>query len=389
MSKRMILMLVACTVVFGLVFGLKGFLNFGMNQFFDNMPMPPATITATEAKSDEWVLALDAVGTVRAVNGVEVTTQVAGEVEKIHFNSGDEVKQGAALVSLDARTDSAQLKALEAAARLAEQEYERFQTLFKQGSISRSELDRRQSERDQAIATANAQRERVAQKTIRAPFSGKLGIRQVDLGQYLNPGNAVVTLQQLNPIYVNFSLPERDQSLLQPGLAVRATLSAMPDDVFTGEISAIEPGVDATTRNFNVQATFRNDEQKLRPGMFARISIRLADSEQVVVVPRTAIQFAPYGNSVYVITEKEEAVEEGADSESDGAEENKEPTLIVKRRFVKTGSERGDLVAVIDGLEAGERVATSGLLKLRNDSTVIINNEIEPSAEADPRPDNS
>ena len=293
-------------------------------------------------------------------------------------------------MSLDARTDSAQLKALEAAARLAEQEYERFQTLFKQGSISRSELDRRQSERDQAIATANAQRERVAQKTIRAPFSGKLGIRQVDLGQYLNPGNAVVTLQQLNPIYVNFSLPERDQSLLQPGLAVRATLSAMPGDLFDGEVSAVEPGVDPTTRNFNVQATFRNNEQKLRPGMFARISIRLADSEQVVVVPRTAIQYAPYGNSVYVITEKEEpAAEQGADSEGEGTAEAKEPTLIVKRRFVKTGSERGDLVAVIDGLEAGERVATSGLLKLRNDSTVIINNEIEPSAEADPRPDNS
>jgi membrane fusion protein, multidrug efflux system len=159
-------------------------------------------------------------------------------VEKIHFNSGDEVKEGAILVSLDARTDSAQLKALEAAARLAEQEYERFQTLFKQGSISRSELDRRQSERDQALATANAQRERVAQKTIRAPFSGKLGIRQVDLGQYLNPGNAVVTLQQLNPIYVNFSLPERDQALLKAGLAVRASLSAMPDELFEGEISA-------------------------------------------------------------------------------------------------------------------------------------------------------
>jgi membrane fusion protein (multidrug efflux system) len=381
----MIIMLVACAVVFGLVFGLKGMLNFGMNQFFDNMPMPPATITATEAVSDEWVLALDAVGTVRAVNGVEVTTQVAGEVEQIHFSSGDEVKQGDVLVSLDARTDSAQLKALEAAARLAEQEYERFQTLFKQGSISRSELDRRQSERDQAIATANAQRERVAQKTLRAPFSGKLGIRQVDLGQYLNPGNAVVTLQQLDPIYVNFSLPERDQALLQSGLAVRASLSAMPDELFEGEISAIEPGVDPTTRNFNVQASFPNNEQKLRPGMFARISIRLADSEQVVVVPRTAIQYAPYGNSVYVITEKEEqAAEEG-----EGAEEDKEPTLIVKRRFVKTGSERGDLVAVIDGLKAGERVATSGLLKLRNDATVIINNKVEPSSEIDPRPDNS
>src|SRR5690554_1195682 len=175
MNKRMVIMLIACVVVFGLVFGLKGMLNFGMNQFFDNMPFPPSTVTATEARADEWALSLDAVGTVRAVNGVSVTTQVAGEVEKIHFNSGDEVKEGDLLVSLDARADSAQLKALEAAARLSELDFDRFKKLFEQGSISRSELDRRQSERDQAIATASAQRERVAQKKIRAPFSGKLG----------------------------------------------------------------------------------------------------------------------------------------------------------------------------------------------------------------------
>lgn len=385
MNKRMVIMLIACTVVFGLVFGLKGMLNFGMNQFFDNMPFPPAAVSATEASADEWVLSLDAVGTVRAVNGVSVTTQVAGEVAQIHFDSGDEVKEGDLLVSLDARADSAQLQALQAAARLSELDFERFETLYKQGSISRSELDRKQSERDQAIATASAQRERVEQKKIRAPFSGKLGIRQVDLGQYLNPGNAVVTLQQLTPIYVNFSLPERDQTLLQQGLAVRATLSALPDDTFGGEISAIEPGVDAATRNFNIQASFANKEQKLRPGMFARISIQLPDSEQVVVVPRTAIQYAPYGNSVYVIVSKE-AEQGDADV---AAEESAEESLIVKRRFVKTGTERGDLVAVIEGLKAGERIATSGLLKLRNDAAVIINNKVQPSAETDPRPDNS
>jgi membrane fusion protein, multidrug efflux system len=374
MSKRMIIMLIACVVVFGFVFGAKAALTFIVNRFvFDTMQAPVATITAREAESDNWALALDAVGTVRAINGVSVTTQVAGEVEKIHFNSGDEVKEGAVLVSLDARTDTAQLRALEAAARLAEQEYERFQTLFRQGSISRSELDRRQSERDQAIATASAQRERVSQKTIRAPFSGKLGIRQVDLGQYLNPGEAVVTLQQLDPIYVNFSLPEREQAQIQTGLNVRATLSALPDTLFEGSITAVEPGIDPTTRNFNIQATFSNSAQQLRPGMFARISIRLPESEQVVVVPRTAIQYAPYGNSVYVVVP---------------AEDNPEQ-LIVKRRFVRTGTERGDLVAVIDGLEAGEKVATSGLLKLRNDASVIINNEVEPSAEANPRPNNS
>lgn len=389
MNKRMVIMLIACVVVFGLVFGLKGMLNFGMNQFFDNMPFPPSTVTATEARADEWALSLDAVGTVRAVNGVSVTTQVAGEVEKIHFNSGDEVKEGDLLVSLDARADSAQLKALEAAARLSELDFDRFKKLFEQGSISRSELDRRQSERDQAIATASAQRERVAQKKIRAPFSGKLGIRQVDLGQYLNPGNAVVTLQQLTPIYINFSLPERDQTLLQQGLAVRATLSALPDDKFDGEISAIEPGVDAATRNFNVQASFANKEQKLRPGMFARISIQMPHSEQVVVVPRSAIQYAPYGNSVYVIVRKDAEQDDSDVAAEEGAEQPTEESLIVKRRFVKTGTERGDLVAVIEGLKAGERVATSGLLKLRNDATVIINNKVQPPAETDPRPDNS
>jgi len=389
MNKRMVIMLIACVVVFGLVFGLKGMLNFGMNQFFDNMPFPPSTVTATEASADEWALSLDAVGTVRAVNGVSVTTQVAGEVEKIHFNSGDEVKEGDLLVSLDARADSAQLKALEAAARLSELDFDRFKKLFEQGSISRSELDRRQSERDQAIATASAQRERVAQKKIRAPFSGKLGIRQVDLGQYLNPGNAVVTLQQLTPIYINFSLPERDQTLLQQGLAVRATLSALPDDKFDGEISAIEPGVDAATRNFNVQASFANKEQKLRPGMFARISIQMPHSEQVVVVPRSAIQYAPYGNSVYVIVRKDAEQDDSDVAAEEGAEQPTEESLIVKRRFVKTGTERGDLVAVIEGLKAGERVATSGLLKLRNDAAVIINNKVQPPAETDPRPDNS
>jgi membrane fusion protein, multidrug efflux system len=183
----------------------------------------------------------------------------------------------------------------------------------------------------------------------------------------------VVTLQQLDPIYVNFSLPEREQAQIETGLNVRATLSALPDALFEGSITAVEPGIDPATRNFNIQATFSNSAQQLRPGMFARISIRLPESEQVVVVPRTAIQYAPYGNSVYVVVP---------------AEDNPEQ-LIVKRRFVRTGTERGDLVAVIDGLEAGEKVATSGLLKLRNDASVIINNEVEPSAEANPRPNNS
>lgn len=375
MNKRMIVMLIACTVIFGGIFGFKWFGKTMMNKSFDNMPFPPAAITATEAVQDNWALSLGAVGTVKAINGVEVTTQAAGEVEKIHFKSGDRVEAGDVLITLDDRTDKAQLKALQAAAKLAEQEYQRHRKLFKQGSISKSLLDQKLSEKDQAEAQAAAQREKVAQKTLRAPFSGQLGIRQVDLGQYLSPGTPVVTLQQLDPIYVNFSLPEQELEQVKTGLKVQAQLSAWPDKAFEGEITAVEPGVDPNTRNFNLQATFDNAEQLLRPGMFARIQIQLPQTEDVVVIPRTAISYSPYGNSVFVISEE--------------AAEGAEPRLVAKSRFVQTGRERGDLVTILDGLKPGERVATSGLLKLRNGASVIINNKVEPSAEAQPQPDNS
>lgn len=377
MSKRMIVMLVLCTVVFGGVFGIKAVMTKGMNDFFDNMPQPASAVSTAEARKDNWALSLDAVGTVRAINGVEVTTQIAGAVEKIHFKSGDRVKAGDLLVSLDASTDAAQLKALQAAAKLADLEFERYESLYQQGSISKSELDRKRSERDQADATAMAQQEKVAQKSIRAPFDGQLGIRQVDVGQYLNPGNAVVTLQQLNPIYVNFSLPEQDLANIQQGLAAKVTLSAFPGRQFEGEITAVEPGVEVATRNFGVQATFANDDLSLRPGMFASVSIQLADSQDVVVVPRTAVAYAPYGNAVFVINDTGEKDDDG------------NPKLTVKKRFVKLGPTRGDLVAVIEGLEPGEKIATSGLLKLRNDAPVFEENDVKPADDATPTPANS
>lgn len=377
MSKRMIVMLGLCLFVFGGVFGIKAMMNKGMNDFFDNMPQPASAVTSAEAVEDSWALSLQAVGTVRAVNGVEVTTQIAGAVEKIHFKSGDHVKAGDLLVTLDASTDAAQLKALQAAAKLAQLEFERYESLYQQGSISKSELDRKRSERDQAEATAMAQREKVEQKSIRAPFDGQLGIRQVDVGQYLNPGNAVVTLQQLNPIYVNFSLPEQDLARISQGLAAQVSLSAFPGRAFEGEITAVEPGVDAGTRNFGVQATFRNDDLSLRPGMFANVRIQLDNSQQVVVVPRTAIAYAPYGNAVFVINDTGEQDDKG------------NPKLTVKKRFVKLGPTRGDLIAVVEGLSPGEKVATSGLLKLRNDAPVFEENDVKPADEANPTPANS
>lgn len=377
MSKRMIIMLILCAVVFGGIFGIKAMFTKGMNEAINNSPIPASSVTTATAKEDSWATSLEAVGTVRAVNGVAVTTQIAGAVQKIHFNSGDQVKQGDVLVTLDSGTDAAQLKALSAAAKLGELEYERFFRLYKQGSVSQSELDRKRSERDQAAATADAQREKVSQKTLRAPFDGQLGIRQVDLGQYLNPGDAVVTLQQLNPIYVNFALPEQMLSSIATGLNVQVALAAFPNQTFNGTITAVEPGVEAATRNFNIQAQLNNDEQNLRPGMFADVRIALSQEDAVVVVPRTAIAYAPYGNAVYVINDTGEKDEEG------------KPKLTVKKRFVKLGPIRGDLIAIIEGLEPGEKVASSGLLKLRNDAPVFEENDVMPADDATPNPVNS
>ena len=241
------------------------------------------------------------------------------------------------------------------------------------------------------MAQAQAQREQLNYKTVRAPFDGVLGIRQVDLGQFLQAGTPVVSLNQLQPIFVDFALPEQELSRIEKGLKVRVTLDAYTDQQFEGEISAIEPGVSEATRNVSVQARFENEDNKLRPGMFASVDIQLPQSEDVVVIPRTAISYAPYGNAVFVLKdapqkgESDENDESGADSEkkAEGADK------IVKKRFVKLGRRRGDLVAVIDGLKPGEVVATSGLLKLRNDAAVTIENDVQPSTEATPTPGNS
>ncbi|HEX5678118.1 MAG TPA: efflux RND transporter periplasmic adaptor subunit [Alcanivorax sp.] len=380
-SKRMVIMLIILAVVFGLIFGFKAVKNKMINDFFDNMPQPAAAVSTYEARRDNWAAILEAVGTVNAVNGVNVTAQVAGKVESIDFKSGDSVNKGDVLITLEAAADRAQLNALEATAGLARQEYDRYQRLFKQGTISRSELDSRRAQRDQAVAQAQAQREQLSYKTVRAPFDGVLGIRQVDLGQFLQAGTPVVSLNQLQPIFVDFALPEQHISKIEEGLKVRVAVDAYPGEQFEGEISAIEPGVSEATRSVSVRARFENNEKKLRPGMFASVDIQLPESQDLVVIPRTAISYAPYGNAVFVLKDAPQKGE--SDQKADGADK------IVKKRFVKLGRRRGDLVAVIEGLKPGEVVATSGLLKLRNDAAVTIENDVQPSADATPTPGNS
>lgn len=372
MTKRMIIMLVAVGVIFGGIFGFKAFVDTMIAGYFDNMPEEPATITATEASEERWNRETTAVGTFRAVNGAELTTEAGGIVTEIHFNNGDAVQEGQRLVSLDIEADEAELERLQSAEKLASLELERYQRLYEEGNSSQSELQRRESEAAQTIASVRAQQARIRQKTIRAPFDGISGIRQVNIGQYVSPGNPVVAVQSLDPIYLDFTLPERQFANIRAGLSLSARVDTYADRTFDGEVTAIEPSVSESTRTFKAQATLENPDRELRPGMFGRVTLDLGEPRNLLVVPQSAIQFDPYGNSVYVIRE---------DDEGD---------LRAQRRFIRTGERRGDLIAVTDGLELGDRVATSGLLKLRNDALVKINDaeSVQPTADADPRPEN-
>lgn len=379
-TRRMLIMLLATGIVFGGIFGFKAWLSGFIDRMIAESPQPPAAITATEVALMPWTRVLEAVGTVVADNGVDVTTEAAGIVSEVRFGSGQPVQRGDVLVQLDTRTETASLRALEAALNLALVQRDRYRELFaSRQAVARAELDQRESEAERLQAEVNAQQALIARKTIRAPFAGTLGIRRVNLGQYLTPGDPIVNLQSLDPVHVDFHLPEQQLHALRSGQAVDATVDALPQETFRGRVTAIDPGIDPATRNFRVRATFDNPGQLLRPGTFARIQAALGEPESVLVLPQSAISFNPYGNSVYVISDAPQGTA-GADDE---------PALIVRQRFIRTGDTRGDLVVVTDGLAAGEQVATSGLLKLRNDAPVVINNRVEPSSELDPAPDNS
>ena len=371
LNKRMLLMLLGCLLLFGGIFAFKMFGKVMMNRAFDNMPLPPATVTSATVERQVWRQRLTAVGSLRAVNGVEVTTRAQGVVRKIHFQSGQSVNKGDILVELSADPETAQLQVLEAELRLARRNHQRIKQLAAEGVATEAELDEAIRALDQVLANIAVQRATVEERSVVAPFSGRLGIRQVDLGENVDPGDPVVSLQQLDPIFADFSLPERHFSKVKLGLSISLTTSAFPGQAFSGRITAIDPKIDDASRNFLLQATLNNPDDQLRPGMFADVSIDLAGERQVLVVPRTAISFAPYGNAVFVLQKNAEG-----------------DSLVANKRVVKTGEERGDLVEITLGVEAGEQVASSGLLKLRNEGTVIINNENQPPAELNPQPKN-
>ncbi len=376
-------MLVAFVVVFGGVFALWFASQRMLNSFFDNMPQPPVEVSTFEARAETWHDNAEAVGTLVADNGTQVTTEAGGVVQRIAFESGQQVRKGDLLVQLNTANELAQLEALDAAARLAVTQRDRWRELGQQRLVSRAEVDERTSDAAQTQAQAQAQRALIAQKTIRAPFDGVLGIRRINLGQYLNPGDPIVGLQALDPIHVDFTLPEQRMNQVAVGTAVRVRVDAVPGREFEARLTAVEPSVDTSTRNFMVRASLPNADGALRPGTFARVGFDLAQAQDVVVVPQTAVSFNPYGNSVYVLADAPDEVRN-----AEMPEGQKAPQHVVKQRFVTTGPTRGDLVGITDGLKPGEVVVSSGLLRLRNDAAVIINNAITPQADAAPTPEN-
>ena len=377
--KRMFWTLLITVLVFGGVFALWGVMRMMMNNFFDDMPQPPVSVATFEARAEQWSGSLEAVGTLVAVNGTDVTTEAGGVVQRIAFEPGQPVKAGSLLVELTSDAELATLEALDASANLARVQAERWRALGADQLVSQAEVEERTTQAATARAQAESQRALIAQKRIRAPFDGVLGIRRVDLGEYLAPGAPIVSLQSLDPIFLDFSLPEQELANVREGLTVRARLDSIGGREFEGRVTAIEPAVDRDTRNFRVQATFENPDHLLRPGSFAKVEFEVGDEQDVVVIPQTAVAFNPYGNVVYVVMPGE------GDAQADDAEGD---NLIARQRFITTGPTRGDMIVVTRGLAPGETVVNGGLLRLRNDAAVVINNEVQPSADEYPQPAN-
>jgi len=375
MAKRMIVMLTA-TALF--VAGL-GFVKFRQIQSAiaqgAAFQPPPEAVTTIVAHQEEWSASLSSIGTVAAVQGVTVSADLPGTVERIAFESGTAVREGEVLALLDTRQEQAQLTAAEAQRDLARLNFERMRGLLNERVISQSEFDRATAEQRQGDARVGEIHAAIARKTIRAPFSGMLGIRRVNLGQYLSGGDALVTLQSLNPIYVNFGVPQQSSSQMRVGRPVRITSDSLPGVEFSGRVTAIDSIVDEATRNIQVQATLANPGGKLRPGMFVQAAAGVGSGSTIVALPASAISYAPFGDSVFVVTD----LKNPAGQSYRG----------VRQQFVKLGPARGDQIAVTSGVKPGDEVVTSGPFKLRNGAAVVVNNKVKPTNSPKPKPENS
>jgi membrane fusion protein (multidrug efflux system) len=374
MTKRMIVLLGGAVLLVGALAGFKVLqIKAAIAQASSFQP-PPEAVTTVVANRAEWPASLSAIGTVAAVQGVTVSADLPGIVERIAIDSGRTVQAGEVLVQLDTRQEQAQLAAANAALELARLNLERLRGLAAEGITSRADLDQVVAQHAQAEARVGEIRATIERKRIRAPFSGLLGIRQVNLGQYLNGGDAVVPLQSLDPIYVNFDVPQQDASALRSGGAVTVTAEgeARP---FQGRITAVDSVVDEATRNVKIQATLPNPAGRLHPGMFVETQVGTGAATTVVALPASSINYAPYGDSVFIV--------------EDVKGPKGETYRGVRQQVVKLGASRGDQVAVLSGLDAGAEVVTSGVFKLRNGAAVRVNNQVQPANDPAPRPEDN
>ena len=375
MAKRMIITLGVMVAIIGTL----GFVKFQQIQTAiaegASFQPPPEAVTTIVAKEEQWPTTLSAIGTTVAVQGVTVSADLPGTVERILFESGQSVRTGQVLAVLDTRQEQAQLAALEAQRELARLTFDRVEGLFNERVISKAEFDRATAEIRQTEARVGEVRAVIERKTIRAPFSGILGLRQVNLGQYLAGGAELVTLQALNPIYVNFGVPQQSAGQIPVGRTVRITANEAAGAQWSGRVTAIDSKIDEATRNIQIQATLANPDGRLRPGMFVQAEAVLGPSQAFVVLPASAISYAPYGDSVFVVAELKDA---------DGR-----VYRGVRQQFVRLGPARGDQIAVASGVNAGDEVVTSGVFKLRNGGAVLVNNNVTPGNNPNPQPENN
>jgi membrane fusion protein (multidrug efflux system) len=354
-----------------IIVGIKG-LQIG-KMMSTPMVTPPTTVASATVKEEDWAPVLSAVGSISAVQGAVVSSELAGVVSQIAFENGGTAKKGDLLVQLDASAEEALLRSAEAEAELARQDLERTRGLASQKVVSKAELDAAQSKFNRMNAVVDQMRSNIRKKTIIAPFDGQLGIRQVNVGQMINAGQQVVPLTSLDPVFADFALPQQHLGQLKPGLEVHITTDALPGRVFSGKLTAINSMVDSSTRNITLQATLESPDHALRPGMFAKAEVTLPEKHKTLVVPGSAISYAPFGDSVFVIDKTKD--------EKSGKE-----SQVIRQQFVRVGEARGDFVAITQGLKAGEVVVGTGVFKLRNGMTVTINNDLAPKPQINPNP---
>ncbi len=374
MAKRMVLMLSVMAVLLTAL----GFIKFKQVESAVHAAAfqpPPEAVTSVVAQQEQWPATTNIIGTVEAVHGVTVSADLPGTVGRINFDSGKAVREGEILVELDTRQERAQLASLEAQRDLARVNFRRMQQLVDQGVISRMEYDQATAQQKATEANVAETRATIERKTIRAPFSGILGIRKVNLGQYLSAGSAVVPLQSLNPIYVDFGVPQQAAGQVRVGGNLRVTSEGLAGQVWTGRVTALDSVVDQATRNVQVQATLANPGGKLQPGMFVQVEVVVGTSRPVITLPASAISYAPYGDSVFII--------------SDLKDQKGQTYRGVRQQFVKVEGSRGDQVAVISGVKPGDEVVTSGVFKLRNGAAVQVNNKVQPENNPAPKPEDS